>query len=206
MAVKAQRIRAERLSPERRVTSIVEAAQNVFRFRGYYDALVSEIANNLGVVEGTIYRYFPTKRDLLVAVVVQWYRENLAVLAKEKIPSSSAAAALRFLIWKHLDLIHRDPDMCRLTLVEIRAQPDYLTSEVFQLNRQYTQTVVDAIERGRQNGEFRSDISLRILRDMIFGCVEHHTWAYLRGGGDFRPSEAAEMIVDLIVNGLHENH
>ncbi len=45
---------------------------------------------------------------------------------------------------------------------------------------------------------------LRLVRDMIYGCVEHRTWAYLRGEGDFDPTETANAIVDLVLAGLQK--
>lgn len=46
------------------------------------------------------------------------------------------------------------------------------------------------------------DVSLRLVRDMIYGCAEHRTWAYLRGEGDFDPEATADAIVDLVLGGL----
>jgi hypothetical protein len=39
---------------------------------------------------------------------------------------------------------------------------------------------------------------------MIYGCTEHHTWAYLRGEGDFDPDSSADAIVDLVLSGLQK--
>jgi len=41
-----------------------------------------------------------------------------------------------------------------------------------------------------------------LVRDMIFGCVEHRTWAYLRGLGDIAVEETAVSIADVIYRGL----
>ena len=51
-------------------------------------------------------------------------------------------------------------------------------------------------------GEFRADLPLRIVRDMIYGGVEHHTWVYLRGEGDFSPDAAADAMTELVYRGL----
>jgi len=51
-----QRRQIFRLSRERRVADIMEAAKAVFLEHGYDAALISEIAARADVVEGTIYR------------------------------------------------------------------------------------------------------------------------------------------------------
>jgi hypothetical protein len=52
------------------------------------------------------------------------------------------------------------------------------------------------------SGEFRAGIPLRIVREMIYGGVEHHTWSFLRGEGEFSPEDVADAITDIIYRGL----
>jgi len=40
------------------------------------------------------------------------------------------------------------------------------------------------------------------VRDMIYGGVEHHTWVYLRGEGDFSPDTAADAMTEMVYRGL----
>jgi hypothetical protein len=51
-------------------------------------------------------------------------------------------------------------------------------------------------------GEFRSDVPPSLVRDMIFGAVEHRTWAFLRNEGDFNIDETADGVTELIYCGL----
>ncbi len=48
---------------------VVEAAMEVFAERGFAGASTSEIAKRAGVAEGTIFKQFKTKKDLLIGVV-----------------------------------------------------------------------------------------------------------------------------------------
>jgi hypothetical protein len=40
---------------------------------------------------------------------------------------------------------------------------------------------------------------------MFFGCIEHHTWAYLRGEGDFSVDKVADGVTDVIYRGMAAN-
>jgi TetR/AcrR family transcriptional regulator, fatty acid metabolism regulator protein len=191
-----------RLPRERRVADIMEAARIVFETKGYEDALISEIAERAEVVEGTIYRYFDNKRDLLIKVVAHWYEEMLSDYDERLKGIRGAWNRLRFMIWQHLTCIHQQPQMCRLMFHEIRAGADYSATALFDLNRQYTRRTLDIVKEAMETGEFRADTPMRLVRDMIYGCVEHHTWAYLRGEGDFRVDETADMITNIIYRGL----
>jgi len=47
---------------------IVDAALRVFAEKGYHEATMEDVADRLGVSEGTIYLYFKSKRDLFKAI------------------------------------------------------------------------------------------------------------------------------------------
>jgi len=53
----------------RREEEILDAAATLFAQRGFSDANTQVLAEMLQVGKGTIYRYFPTKRDLFLAAV-----------------------------------------------------------------------------------------------------------------------------------------
>jgi AcrR family transcriptional regulator len=191
-----------RLSRERRVADIMEAAKLVFKEKGYDEALLSEIAERADVVEGTIYRYFENKRDLLVKVIEHWYDTMLSDYDRSLTGIVGTRNRLRYMIWRHLATIHDEPALCQLMFQHIRVGPEYSRTTVFQLNRDYTRRTLDILNEGIRSGEFRPDIPLKLVREMIYGCVEHRTWAYLRGEADFDPDEAADAIVDLVMRGL----
>src|SRR5260221_12728936 len=53
----------------RRREEILDAAALLFAERGYPNTDVDSVAEKLGVGKGTVYRYFPSKRDLFLAAV-----------------------------------------------------------------------------------------------------------------------------------------
>jgi AcrR family transcriptional regulator len=194
--------RRERLPRDERVGQIMRAARQVFCSKGYEAAATAEIAERAGVVEGTLYRYFPTKRDLLIKVVEQFYEEIFSDYEAQLAGVRGTWNRLRFMIWKHLSVMHKDPDMCRLIVHELRPWPQYRQSSIFTLNQRYTQSTLAVVREGIASGEFRDDVPLRIVRDMIFGGAEHHTWAHLRDEGGFSPDAAADAITNMICQGL----
>jgi len=197
-----KRKRHSRLPREQRMREIMQVAAQVFREKGYSEALTAQIAARAGVVEGTIYRYFPGKRELLIRVVEQWYERILADYDQQLAVLQGTRARLRFLIWRHLTVIHNEPGMCRLIFNQLRAWPEYRRTSVFDLTREYTRRTLEILQQAIDAGEFRADLPLRVVRDMIYGGVEHHTWVYLRGEGDFSPDAAADAMTEMVYRGL----
>ena len=60
-----------RVDAQRNRDRIVEVAREVFREQGY-DASLDLVAKRAGVGAGTLYRHFPTREDLLDAVMQSW--------------------------------------------------------------------------------------------------------------------------------------
>jgi AcrR family transcriptional regulator len=196
------RRQVNRLPPERRIADILVAARDVFTEKGYHEALISDIADRAGVVEGSIYRFFANKRDLLVKTVEHWYED---MLAHDEEPLRGVRGTwnrIRFVVRHHLATIRREPALSRLALQELRPDPDYRKTRLFQLNQAYTHRIVEIVKAAMASGEFRSDASPSLVRDMIYGAVEHRTWAFLRDEGDFNIDETADGITELVYRGL----
>lgn len=192
----------ERLSRSERMADIMRCAGKLLRESDDRERIVAEIAKRLGIVEGTIYRYFATKRDLITQVAEDWYEGMLADYDRELAGISGTRARLRFMIWRHLTVMHDEPAMCRLVLDELRADAGYRETSIYQLNRQYTHRTLAIVKEGIASGELRADVPLTMVRDMIYGGIEHHCWAYLRGEGAFSPEQAADDIVTIVYRGI----
>src|SRR4051795_7441902 len=50
---------------KRRDEEVLDAAARVFARRGYSDASVQDVADELGILKGSLYHYIATKEDLL---------------------------------------------------------------------------------------------------------------------------------------------
>jgi TetR/AcrR family transcriptional regulator, fatty acid metabolism regulator protein len=109
---------------------------------------------------------------------------------------------IRFIAHHHLGTIRREPALSRLVFQELRPDPVYRQTRLFALSQAYTHRIIDVIQEGIEQGEFRSDVSPTLVRDMIYGCIEHLTWAYLRNEGDFDAEATADEIADMIYGGL----
>jgi TetR/AcrR family transcriptional regulator, fatty acid metabolism regulator protein len=201
MSKRTQRKSVSRLSPDERIADILAAARVEIAEKGYDATSMLAIAQRAGVVEGTLYRFFKTKQELMLRVAEQW----LEGLLDEGFDLRSIRGTwnrLRHLIWRGLLQMHSQPEVSRFVLFEMRPSASYRTTRLFQLNKRFTGEVRAVCEEAIQSGEFRSDVSASLLRDMIFGCIEHQTWAFLRGEGDFLVDELADSITNVIYRGM----
>jgi AcrR family transcriptional regulator len=190
-----------RLLPEEREAEMLAAARGVLREAGYEKFQPAEVARRCGVSEALVYRYFPTRSDLLARVAEEWLAE---VLAREPDVSQAAGTeeGLRAVIDHGFQVIRAEPALTRYFLLELRADPAFRGTAVHLLNRRVVEHCTRVLAAGVANGTYRDDIPVTWLRDMIFGAIEHQTWAYLRGEGQFPPSKVAAGIASVIHRGM----
>lgn len=55
---------------------LIVAARDLFMIQGYHNTGIAQILKQAEVNSGSLYYYFPTKEDLLLAVL-EWYRDHI---------------------------------------------------------------------------------------------------------------------------------
>lgn len=55
---------------------LIETARDLFHQQGYTPTGIAQILKKSGVNSGSLYYFFPTKEDLLIAVL-EWYRDHI---------------------------------------------------------------------------------------------------------------------------------
>lgn len=193
-------ISAERM--QSRIDAIVEAASATFSAKGFEAASIAEIARAAEVSDGLIYRYFSNKRDLLLRVLKVFYERVVADLEAESAKGANFRERLHHLIRRHLGNFVADRELCRLFLSEVRVAGDYKGSDIQALNRRYANVLKTLIEEGIARGEVRPDVSPRLVRDVIFGAVEHISWPYVTGVGTLDVAATADTVTALICGGI----
>ncbi|PEP23700.1 TetR/AcrR family transcriptional regulator [Bacillus wiedmannii] len=118
---------------------ILEAAVDMFGEKGYASTSTSEIAKRAGVAEGTIFRYYKTKKDLLLAVVMPTLTKFAApffvqAFAKEIFKSKyeSYEGLLRVVINNRFEFAQKHFPMIKILIQEVPFQPE-LKNEIQQL-------------------------------------------------------------------------
>lgn len=185
-----------------RVKEILDAARSVFAERGYEAASISEIARRAGVVEGTLYKHFENKRDLLFRVLSAFYETLIHDVETGVRAVRGSPDRLRFIIGRHLRAFSADRGLCRLVIREIRPDGDLYGGAVEELNRRYTQAALEALQEGVARGEFRGDVAPAMVRNMMYGAIEHVVWRFVFQGGELDVDRVADDLTEALLRGI----
>ncbi len=167
-----------------RTRRMQEAAAHLFREAGYDAARTEDIAAAADVSVGTLYNYFETKGDLLMAIVAMEVEEVLAggelVLAN---PPADPVEALDTLIGGYYDhsLVYLSKAMWRTAMALSIEAPDTPFSQRYAaLDGMLTAQVCALVLSLQRRGRLRSDVSGRVLGEVLFNNLNQMFIAFVR--------------------------
>jgi AcrR family transcriptional regulator len=186
----------------RRDQEVLDAAVKVFHTRGYADASVQDIADELGILKGSVYHYIDSKEDLLFRILDETHSDVEAILQE--------VAALEGR--QPLDLLHEyarrqveytSRNLAKMAIYYHDADllSDQRRKELFRKRRLHEQFVVDLIEQAQAAGDAPKSLDARLATNYLFGSM---IWVYrwYRPGGKVKPAQLATSCADFIVSGI----
>jgi TetR/AcrR family fatty acid metabolism transcriptional regulator len=193
------------ISPQQmqdRYDTILDAAKSAFSEKGFEATSVADIARGAQISDGLVYRYFRNKRELLYEVLRKFYERILLDLETQVFKHDAFSARLEALIRRHLEVFVSDTDLCRLFISEVRTASDYEGSSIQELNRLYTSVLIRIVKDAVKTSEVRPDVNPRLLRDVIFGAIEHLAWRHVNGKGQLRVTQTARDLTIMLTSGI----
>jgi AcrR family transcriptional regulator len=198
-----QRIAPRRAKSQLRVTALLAAARAVFSEQGFHRATTAQIAEAAGVSEATVFTYFPGKRELCIQVIKDWYDEISSELEREVPRLQGVHAKLSHVVRQHLCTLLADGSgMCALVLGEGRSSAPELTEVITECKRRYTAPLMDCLAEAQAQGQIRQDMPLRLLRDLVYGSMEHVLWDAITTARRPRIDTTAQQLTALIWSAL----
>ena len=107
----------------RRKAEILDVAAAIFAATGFAGTQVQTIADRLGVGNGTVYRYFPTKEGLFLAAVERGLQELTDQIEPTMADQTDPVLTLRRVVRTYLAFFRKRPEMAELFIQERAAFP-----------------------------------------------------------------------------------
>jgi TetR/AcrR family fatty acid metabolism transcriptional regulator len=155
-----------------KIEKILDAAEEIMSERGLKDSSIAEIAKKAGVTDPLIYNYFKGKEDLLFSIPGRRMKEVLNHLSEQLQGIPDPISRLSKMIWYHLSFNDTYQGYARLLLLECRSNRNFYHHEAYALIRQYAGILLGILEDGVTRQVFRSDVDMRLVRDIIFGVLD----------------------------------
>lgn len=160
---------------------IIEAAIKVFSEKGFEGATTSEIAQEAGVAEGTIFRHFGTKKGILQGILLRavdnFRKPEIVVSLAGMIGKKGGEKDPQFrmhLIKDQLNSIRRYLPMLKLLFYEAQFHPEVRETMFKKIARPVIDLLSEPIKQRQLSGDFRN-----LNTDLMALSLLASLWGYL---------------------------
>lgn len=194
------RPKAEQNSARR--DQILQIAARLIAQRGYSATTVRDIADEAGILSGSLYHHFSSKEAILEEILRSFMSGLLGRLDQIAASGGTPREILDRFIEQAFETIEREPDVVGLYQHEsafLATQPgfEFLAEGSHQIERLW----LAQIEQGQRAGQFRTGfdpaVTYRFIRDAVWATV---AW-YRPGRGQTAVSLSATFL-DLLHGGI----
>ncbi|GII55166.1 putative transcriptional regulator TetR family protein [Planotetraspora thailandica] len=191
-------------SASERRDHLVKLAAELFARKGFQATTVRQIADEAGILSGSLYHHFDSKESIVDEVLRTFLEDLIAHYRATLADAGDAGAVLMEMV--RIGFHTLEPHRAAITVMQndwnyLRSLPgdrfDYLVRAEDEVERMW----VEQIKRGQASGQFRADVdpklTYRMIRDGIWVAVR-----WFRPGGRLDTDALAEHYIKVLFDGL----
>ncbi len=195
---------------EARPQELLDAALELFVEKGFSATRSDEVAERAGVSKGTLYLYYPSKEELLKAVIQQNMGQIIAegggIVDEFEGPTAELLSMLMHLWW---DRVGNTPagGIHKIMMSEVRNFPEIAQFYRDEIIKPASDLLARTLQRGIDRGEFRElpivDVTHALFAPLIFMALHKHSFgACAAEGMEIDCGGVINTHIDLMLHGL----
>jgi AcrR family transcriptional regulator len=192
------------ISDQKIYQRILEAAEHLFAVHGYERTTTKQLAELSGVAEGTLFRYFESKKAILAGVMSQGWNtllNDLLATLCEVSDYQDMVALLRH----RLQDFRQHADLIKVCLSQTPFHPDLCESLQRERLRQMLDVLEAYIQTGIDRGIYRplntANVA-QVLLVMFLGMSWIDDTLLTPVDADHNQTQMADTLADILMNGL----
>ena len=191
-------------------TIILNAALRTFVKRGYPETKVAEIASEAGVAEGTLYNYFSSKEDLLLALFDEKWGGIIAEIKSRINKLSDPNRKLKAIFSQVVMMFRKNRQLAELFMVDIKQSSIFMNNYTINRIAEFLDIIEGVLEEGKSKGVYRKDLDTRVAKMVIFGAAQGILLSWVLSESkavknqtfNFSLYRAAKTLKDIFKSGL----
>lgn len=188
----------QRLSAEERQDEIIRAAVDLAAEQGMDNVTTQGIADVVGVTQGAIFRHFPTKETIWIAVV-HWVRARLmSAIDRAASQAADPLDAVRRIFVAHIAFAEKNPATPRLLF----ATSPQLKRLVQELLAGYETKITDLLGQAKARSLVRADLDEQAAAALFIAIIQGMVARALVLGAKRSIAEEGRKLLPLYLAGI----
>ena len=190
-------------NPERTRASLLKSGLELFGNRGYHATSVGDIAEAAGTTKGAFYHHFKSKEELLLVIHDEYVAHQLAAIEGVTGGGRSASEQLRGLVLAVVSAVDRYRPHVQVFFQERRYLGKEQLATLRRKRDRLEKALIDVLELGVRNGEFRGNLDVRVACLGILGmCAWTYQW--FSSAGRLSAEQVSEEFCRIVLSGLQK--
>jgi AcrR family transcriptional regulator len=194
--------RTGRANGARREREVLEAATKVFSSRGYADASVQDIADELGILKGSLYHYIDSKEDLLFRLMDETHEEVQAILEEVKaLESDDSLYLLQEYFARQAAYMTRNVAKMSIYYHDLDQLSEARHKDLVRKRRVHEKFVIEQIEKAQAQGVVDKSLDPQLTVNYLFGSM---IWIYrwYKSNGKIKGDHVSQGLADFATRAL----
>ena len=164
---------AKHLPADERKAVTVEAVVALAAMQNPSEITTSAIAQQMHLTQGALFRHFPTKDDILQAVM-EWVAERLlARIDRAAQSAASPIAAMQAMFMAHVDFVAEYPGVPRIIFCELQRAGETMPKRMVQrMIGRYGERLRSLVQHGQAQGELQAELDVQAAITLFIGTVQ----------------------------------
>ena len=194
---------AGRVRPRRkRDEEVLNAAAKVFSERGYSDASVQDVADELGILKGSLYHYIRTKEDLLFWLLEEVHRDVEEIL--EGVAEAEGLDPLERLgLYVRRQVLYNLDNLQRISIYyhDMERLGEERLEYILGRRKAHERFVTGLIREAQEQGLAEPSLDPRVLSNCLFGTIIW-TYRWYRPTGRVSRDRIADLCATFTLRGI----
>jgi AcrR family transcriptional regulator len=160
----------------RRAAKVLDAAIKVFHRRGYADATVQEVADDVGILKGSLYHYIDSKEDLLFWIAEKVEVDAHALLSDVRgLEGLNAIERIGRYVERQVTYNMKNLEEISIYYHDLNLLGEERLAQIRGPQRNHTRELTALIETAQDEGVIDEALDARLLTNCVFATM---VWVY----------------------------
>jgi AcrR family transcriptional regulator len=163
----------KRLGADERREEIIRVTLDLAAKQGVDDVTTQDMAQAMGLTQGAVFRHFPSK-DAIWLAVMQWVRDRLmAVLGRAAEQGRDPLDALERMFFAHIAFIDGHPAIPRVLMSEhLHGRSSALRQMVTEIMLGYEAKIAGLLQAAQAQARVRADLDTHAAATLYIGMIQ----------------------------------
>jgi AcrR family transcriptional regulator len=192
----------DRYPTDSRKRQIVETVLRLVASHGTEAVSARLVADTIGVTQPAVFRHFPTKEAIWLAVM-DWLEERLVAIYSTADNQRPALVAASRMFLEHVNLIERYPALAKLVLSDhLRLQYPALQDRFGKIHRAYVARLCAILDRARAEGALMRQVASKDAATMFLSLIQGLGFQFVIARLPMKLMSEAERVLALYLQAI----